>query len=1092
MIKTFISHTGSDHPFVNWLSIKLSGDGLNLDVFVDDEALYVGDSPQIMIDAVNASIIFIPVLSDESVTKEFVQNEIRTALANDTTHIFPIIFKCSFDNIPEGIKNRFASHDSVAGYIWDDFSNEAEWELKYEDLRKGIANKLVELGLGINNNAEFYQDCEHLDLIINRQLPTSREIKTIIDVYLKKESYRSYFYERLNNPIWLNYLICYGQFNFNPHPKESVDSPGYFSIPHWPILDYLEKMSKIGNSEINAQIIQIILKVTQAEKVDNYRTWWFFVKCLLNIPNSEIPLDVIDLIPIWLQNKFSATLADSTISTKLLPKFLSDNSSVQSLNKAEKIITYITSVNKENGKLCVEPHWLDESFKKNSSDIGIRLSNEVVYNICNNLKILLGDDEKPYRSYQSLHEKPEYHLTDPFDVLTDVLKKILIAKANTNIDATKEALNRLFQEKHLIFPKLALYVMGFCDGYTDLLWDFIAAKPEYFGVDDICFTDEIKHIFLRLRQLTPEQKSILQDIIEKGPKERGRDEPERYIAFWKQQRYGALSSADTEFLEEYNRLKLITGNDAEMAPAIGHVKSGWVGPGESPLKHEDMLELPNSDIAKYLMEFRQKSRWDDGPTYEGLAQAIRELAKQNPEKLTADLQPFLSTNYYYIYEILRGLLESWNSKKLVNWSAVLDFLMQYMEPVAFWDDTYKLEDGSWNADHGWVVGQMAEIIQAGTKDRSWEFEGDLLPQVQDFLLWVLSRSNEPDEDGEAKTDPISYSLNSSSGKLILALIYLSLRLARLDNERGQSTQPRWRPALRDAYSAALQRNTIEAYVFFGEYLPNIYYLDNGWTRDRIQQLETLENDLLWSYFMYGYLYSSHVYDDLFKLMKGNYVRAYGFEFPKKEVKDRLIQHLALGYLRGNETLETTSLFGKLIHDGNLGYLKEVVDFFWLQRRISENDEPHSQEIIAKVISFWKWLYERLSDKAADEYSREEKSLLSNISRLVAFLPQIDDENSKWLAQALPFANVNHHAYSVIEELDGLKDKGEPLVSANLIGALYLTMLDSFTPDYDQDHICSIVTFLYENNNKEAADKICNIYGARGLPFLRDIYERHNT
>ncbi|WP_277057262.1 toll/interleukin-1 receptor domain-containing protein [Trichlorobacter lovleyi] len=1090
MIKTFISHTGSDHPFVNWLNAKLSCDGLNLDVFVDDEALYVGDTPQKMIDEVKASIIFIPVLSDESVTKEFVQNEIKTALESDSTHIFPIIFKCKFENIPEGIKNRFAAHDSVAGYIWDDFSNAAEWELKYEDLRKGIANKLVELGLGINNNVEFYQDCEHLDLIINRQQPTSREIKIIIDVYLKKESYRSYFYERLSNPIWLKYLIWYGQFNFNPHPIESVDSPGYFSIPHWPILDYLEKMSAIGDPELNAQIVQIILKVTQAEKVDNYRTWWVFVKCLLNIPNSEVTPEIIDLIPVWLQSNFSATLADSTIATELLPKFLSDTSSKHSLKKAEKIIAHITSVNKENGKLCVEPYWLEESFKKHASDVGKWLSNAVINSICNNLKIILGDDKKPYRAYHSFYEEPAYHLTDPLDVLIDILKKVLIAKASTNIDAAKDVLRKLFRQRHLIFPKLALYVVGSCDGYIDLLWEFIAVKPKYFGADDIFFSDEIKHIFLRLRQLTPAQKTILQTIIEKGPKERDRDNPELEIAFWKQQRYGALSAVP-EFLEEYNRLKLVTGTDAEMAPAIGPIKSGWVSPGESPLKYEEMLSMPNVDIARHLSEFRQQSRWD-GPTFEGLAQSLRELAKQHPEKLTADMQPFHGTSYRYIYEMLRGFLECWNSKKSVNWRAVFGFLKQYMEPTDFWSDAYKLEDGSWNAGHGWIVGQTAEIIQSGNKDRSWEFDVSLLPEVQEFLLWILSRTNEPDEEDEAKSDPITYSLNTPSGKLIIALIYLSLRLARLDNENVQSPERRWKPELREAFSQALAKNTIEAYVFLGEYLPNIFYLDNGWTREVIRQFETLNNSQLWSCFMYGYLYSNHVYDELYRLMKANYERAYSFEFAKKEVKNRLIQHLALGYLRGNESLETTCLFGKLIHDGNLDSLKEVVDFFWMQRRVTSNDEPHNQEVIAKVINFWKLLYERYLDRAAGEYSREEMSLLSHISRLAVFLPQIDDENSKWLLQAIPFANVSHYAYSVIEELDALKDKGDPTVSAGYIGLLYLAMLDSFTPDYDKEHIRSIVAFLYEHGNKEAADKICNIYGVRGMQFLRDIYERYNT
>jgi hypothetical protein len=52
------------------------------------------------------------------------------------------------------------------------------------------------------------------------------------------------------------------------------------------------------------------------------------------------------------------------------------------------------------------------------------------------------------------------------------------------------------------------------------------------------------------------------------------------------------------------------------------------------------------------------------------------------------------------------------------------------------------------------------------------------------------------------------------------------------------------------------------------------------------------------------------------------------------------------------------------------------------------------------------------------------------------------------------------------------------------------MLEKITPDYDKKHICSIIKFLYNAGAQENADKICNIYGSRGLEFLRDIYEKH--
>ncbi len=57
------------------------------------------------------------------------------------------------------------------------------------------------------------------------------------------------------------------------------------------------------------------------------------------------------------------------------------------------------------------------------------------------------------------------------------------------------------------------------------------------------------------------------------------------------------------------------------------------------------------------------------------------------------------------------------------------------------------------------------------------------------------------------------------------------------------------------------------------------------------------------------------------------------------------------------------------------------------------------------------------------------------------------------------------------------------------------MLSIFIPDFDQQHIRSIVEFLYEVKDEETTDsanKICNLYGRRGKEFLRDIYEKYTN
>ena len=78
-------------------------------------------------------------------------------------------------------------------------------------------------------------------------------------------------------------------------------------------------------------------------------------------------------------------------------------------------------------------------------------------------------------------------------------------------------------------------------------------------------------------------------------------------------------------------------------------------------------------------------------------------------------------------------------------------------------------------------------------------------------------------------------------------------------------------------------------------------------------------------------------------------------------------------------------------------------------------------------------------------------------------------------------------------MDELKNKGDSKETAKYIGEIYLKMLEKITPDYNQKHIRSIVEFLYNASTQENANKICNIYGARGQDFLRDIrdiYEKN--
>jgi len=56
----------------------------------------------------------------------------------------------------------------------------------------------------------------------------------------------------------------------------------------------------------------------------------------------------------------------------------------------------------------------------------------------------------------------------------------------------------------------------------------------------------------------------------------------------------------------------------------------------------------------------------------------------------------------------------------------------------------------------------------------------------------------------------------------------------------------------------------------------------------------------------------------------------------------------------------------------------------------------------------------------------------------------------------------------------------------------MAMLEKATPNYQEEHVASIVETLFKKGLKTAANDICDRYGRAGFEFLRPTYEKWNT
>ena len=936
--------------------------------------------------------------------------------------------------------------------------------------------------------------------------------EAVLSLIKEDYSYENYFFKKASDMKWFFPLKEGGYFSpekaLGPKPAEEE---GYFIIPEWNILPYLERVSQQVNTPSNKKYIDELLTIIKEvsnyrdfneQKIDNYRTWWYFVKILVNIvQNEKIPMGIIELIPIWLDSKFNTMLQGAEIATKLLPKFLTDNP--EDIEKAEKIIESITAIKtyafseerakilgeKEEKRLVVDPYWLNEAFGKYSEIIGVRCSKRLIENLANKIKGLLKQVEDG--TYKSFYEELEHPLDNPLEVLGSILKRILFAKAKKDINTTEVILRDFLKDKYLFFPKMAIYIIGQnIVNYGQLFWEVMESETGVLIIGSaLYFGDELKYLLKNLKPLSEKQRKILKIKIEQGSKlYTPKEETGRYIALFKQEIYEALSH-DAYFKDLYEEMKKITNVDTELHPAIRETETR-VGPGPSPLSKEEILRMTNKELSEFLSKFKTKDWWQ-GPTVGGLSYALKEAVKVEPNKFIDDLDPFEDAGFIYVYMILSGLKDVWKEMKAISLGKVFDFINRYIRKDQFWKNEYIVEKDQWlgGADHEWVTGIIAELIEEGTRDDSLAFPEEYFERAKEIIFYLL---REPKEDREIN-DYLTHTLNTPCGKLISALINLTLRIARVNNKKGIKTEPRWSDEYKKKFNEILDKKIIEAYTSVGRFLPNFYYLDKKWVVGKVEQVSTQKGTKYWEAFMDGYLSIGTVYDEIYELMKLHYKYSLSYGFKEKRNREHLVQHICIGYLRDHEKLDDpNSLFLKIIDEWKPDQIKEIIGFFWMQRYYLEKISDENERMKEKIISFWRKIYERYKGKDEKSLSQGDKKILSSVSRLVVFLPQITAESNEWLILSATHVNEDYNSTFFIEYLDKLKDKGDKEETAKYIGEIYLKMLEKFTPDHDKKHIRSIIEFLYNSGAKENADKICNIYGSRGYEFLRDIYEKFNV
>jgi len=849
---------------------------------------------------------------------------------------------------------------------------------------------------------------------------------------IRSKPYNDYFFKRASKAEWLSILNKENYFLSKnaPVPIEAEEK-GLFAIPEWNVLPYLERVSQQVNMPGNEQYIDDLLAIikdvsnyrdSSGQHIDNYRTWYYFTKILVNLPAEKIPEEIISLIPIWLDSKFDTSLPGAEIAGKLLPKFLNSERSAD-WEKAEKLIEIITAIKwvsiPENqrslrernieARTVIEPHWLKKGFEKSFDRIGTVCSIGVVeglakkilgifrryydqgyeidfegkkYQIAHTLledgkhqisvhslkypedwdgfsrskiektlltsfifsdfenradfvtkvkegliknafTLLTTELDEPissiytlhdytYIGYNSLYVSPEHiNIDDTDKILIYILKEILAVKAQYDKNETSKILVKFISNEYPypFFKRLVLFIAGReWDKYKEYFFKIIGLE-EIMCFEASEYATELSILLTNnFSKFSAGEKEIIKKIIEAGPQLLPDENPEKYTAYWKQ-KWVSLMKDDPLFATLFEEQKKVTIIEKEKFSFGTELKTSS-GFGPSPLLAEEILKLPNAELAIKLKEFRSEKKWE-GMTVAAFSESLKAAVITNPKKFTESLNSFEDIGFIYIYKILDGLRDSWKAKKTIEWGKIFDFITSYIKKDQFWKDKYIVEPGTWlgGADHGWITGIIAELIQEGTGDDAWAFSEDYFEKAKEIIFASIKKPEEKEEI----SDYVYHALNTPCGKLITALVYLALRIARVNEKKGVKNDPRWADDFRRKFDELLGQKVVDAYTSLGRFLPQLTYLDKNWVIENIKGLASDCDSKHWTAFFEGYLSIGRVYDDLYELMKPHYQHALLCDFKEKRNQEHLIQHICIGYLRDHEKLgDPESLFRKSI------------------------------------------------------------------------------------------------------------------------------------------------------------------------------------
>ena len=807
--------------------------------------------------------------------------------------------------------------------------------------------------------------------------PTDQQVDEAIQ-QLIQGGHESYFFDRLQNPEWIEPLRRKGFFNSPPAPVANAENSSV-SLPNWPPAKYLARMAIY----VPDQVLAIIRKTPPTE---NGIVLESFVDALLAMP-SDMAATMASTASTWVGSPYNALLLDKL--ARLAVHFSKGGQTKPAIKVARALLQVDGRSSDTLNKAALPPLSRRDEWEYERvlsiliADMMQAAPWETLTILANALRGAIGIKGSGSDRDYSFIWRPaiEDHEQNSDRSLADHLIKAIRDESLKLLDGDPENATKLLKvlRSHdtATFVRLELYLLSRA---VEIVPGEVASRL----TDRVLFENpRLKHEYSALleqgyRFLDHNQQETIINWILSGPNTDDREEDFRtadgisaeearrsFISHWQREKIAWFGNvAPAELAALYADLVALDG--APLHPTFGSYSTFSEG-AISPITEEEVAGATIEEVVVRLREWKPSGKFM-GPSREGLAETLKAAVAKDPAKYSDRAFEFVNLDPIYVNSLLSVFARKDLGQCFLDWDGIFSLARATVEKDDKLTDSDP-DDDSWNTTWQTAKLTLAWLMQEVLRQ-------DRVPPRYSESAWLLLEElvqhPDPSPEDEAESvnlgsKPWDVALNTVRGSALLAV--LEYGLWRLRHVQVASEQRRTFdefPAMRVVLDSRLDPavdSSLGGRAVLGQYFPWLLLMDEQWasaSASRIFPGSEMEIEQ-WRAAWGAYVLFNQVYDNVFESL----IPQYGIAIERmsllieadSDLNGALARHLMVLFWHGRlEEAQGARLFERFVDLAPTTVLSEAIDI--IGQILDEPKSVLSAAQEARLLLFWESQLER--------------------------------------------------------------------------------------------------------------------------------------